>query len=80
MIRFEWDEVKNLSNWKKHGVWFEEAQQAFEDEAGLRFYDLAHSEDEDRFILLGRSTSNRILVVVFCERDSTLVLSRELHQ
>jgi hypothetical protein len=49
MIRFDWDENKNRSNRKKHGVWFEEAQQAFNDPAALRYYDVNHSDDEDRF-------------------------------
>lgn len=70
MIRFEWDEKKNRSNRKKHGVWFEEAQQVFDDVAALRFYDTNHSDHEDRFILLGSSGSSRTLVVVFCEREN----------
>ena len=70
MIRFEWDEKKNRSNQKKHGIWFEEAQQVFDDVAAIRFYDTLHSDDEDRFVLLGMSGSSRTLVVVFCERES----------
>jgi uncharacterized DUF497 family protein len=73
MIRFEWDEVKNKANHKKHGIWFEEAQQVFDDPEGLLFRDVAHSQDEDHFILLGRSAS-RILVVIHCERDDARVL------
>jgi hypothetical protein len=69
MIRFEWDEKKNRANRKKHGIWFEEAQQVFDDVAALRFFDTHHSDDEDRFILLGMSGSSRILVVVFCEKE-----------
>lgn len=74
MVSFEWDERKNRSNRKKHGVWFEEAQQVFDDAAALRFFDPDHSDDEDRFILLGVCGAGRILVVVFCERgsDSTI--------
>ena len=70
MIRFEWDEQKNRSNRKKHGVWFEEAQQVFDDPAALRYFDQEHSDEEDRFLLLGMSGSSRTLVVVFCERES----------
>jgi uncharacterized DUF497 family protein len=69
MILFEWNEKKNRANRKKHGIWFEEAQQVFDDVAALRFYDTHHSNDEDRFILLGMSGSSRILVVVFCEKE-----------
>lgn len=68
MIKFEWDEQKNQTNRKKHGVWFEEAQQVFDDAHAIMFFDEEHSNDEDRFILLGLSASARILVVVYCER------------
>lgn len=70
MIQFEWDERKNEANRKKHGIWFEEAQQVFDDTTALMFYDKKHSSEEDRFILLGLSGSSRVLLVVFCERDS----------
>ncbi|MBS1959961.1 MAG: BrnT family toxin [Bdellovibrionales bacterium] len=73
-MRFEWDEKKNRSNRKKHGVWFEEAQQVFDDASALRFYDPEHSKDEDRFILLGMSGPGRLLVVVYCERDSDSII------
>jgi uncharacterized DUF497 family protein len=39
MIRFEWDEQKNKSNRRKHGIWFEEAQQTFDDPSAIRYYD-----------------------------------------
>ena len=55
MIGFDWDEDKNESNRKKHGVWFEEAQQVFDDPDALMFHDTQHSDDEDRFIMLGLS-------------------------
>ena len=50
---FEWDEKKAASNEKKHGVSFEEARTVFYDENAIQFYDPDHSEEEDRFILLG---------------------------
>jgi uncharacterized protein len=68
MVNFDWDEHKNTSNRKKHGIWFEEAQQVFDDPSALMFYDEDHSKQEDRFILLGLSGSSRVLVVVYCER------------
>lgn len=67
-LEFEWDERKNQSNRKKHGVWFEEAQQVFNDPNAFVFLDRENSKDEDRFLILGFSASNRILVVVYCER------------
>lgn len=74
MLRFEWDENKNRSNRKKHGVWFEEAQQAFDDPRALLFPDQSESRDEERFILLGASAAGRLLVVVHCEREEGSVL------
>jgi len=74
VIRFEWDESKNKANRRKHGVWFEEAQQAFDDPKALLFADPSHSRNEDRFILLEISGSARLLVVVHCEREAGTVL------
>ena len=54
-LRFEWDVRKNLANRSKHGVSFEEAETAFADENALLMADPNHSEDEDRFVLLGFS-------------------------
>jgi len=62
-IRFEWDENKNSVNKRKHGVSFTEGQTAFADENGLLIDDPDHSEDEERFILLGLSSKLRLLVV-----------------
>ena len=52
-MQFEWDENKNLINKKKHGVSFEEASTVFLDENALMIADPDHSDEEDRFILLG---------------------------
>jgi uncharacterized protein len=67
-LRFEWDERKNTSNRRKHRVSFEEAQTAFSDEHGLVIDDPEHSADEERFVLLGMSSSLRVLVVCHCYR------------
>jgi hypothetical protein len=61
---------KDKSNRTKHGVWFEEALSVFEDPHGRLFFDPEHSEEEDRFILLGVSMAGRTLVVVHCYRKS----------
>jgi len=66
MIRFEWDETKNRANRKKHGIWFEEATSAFQDPHALLFSDPEHSEKEERVVLLGVTTSSRLIVVVHC--------------
>lgn len=68
-MRFEWDAEKNRANFRKHGVRFEEAQTVFFDEEALVFDDPDHSDDEDRFLLLGFSALARVLVAVHCLRD-----------
>ena len=70
MLRFEWDERKNKRNRTKHGIWFEEAQSVFSDPHARLFYDPEHSEGEERFVLLGVSSAERMLVVVHCYRES----------
>ena len=67
-LRFEWDPEKDKQNQRKHGVAFEEAESVFADEYGLFMSDPEHSEDEDRFILLGLSSALRTLVVCHCYR------------
>lgn len=74
MLGFEWDEEKNRANRRKHGVWFEEAVQIFDDPAAILFYDEKHSAAEDRFILLGMSGSARVLVVAHCEQTGSEVV------
>lgn len=73
-LRFVWDHAKSLANQRKHGVTFEEARTAFYDERATVFYDPDHSEDEDRFILLGMSLQARVLVVCHCYREADLVV------
>jgi len=74
LLKFEWDERKNRRNKAKHGVSFEEAQTVFFDENALRFFDPDHSEDEDRFLMLGLSCQLRVLVVCHCFRVSDEVI------
>ncbi|MBI0068863.1 MULTISPECIES: BrnT family toxin [unclassified Snodgrassella] len=71
---FEWSQEKAASNIKKHGVSFDEAVTVFWDENALIINDPDHSEDEDRFILLGMSENLRVLVVIHCERGNTIRL------
>ncbi len=73
-MQFLWDEKKNRANRRKHGVSFEEAQTAFFDERAKVFFDPDHSEDEDRFILLGVSFRLRVLVVCHCYRENDKVI------
>lgn len=72
MIKFDWDPDKNKTNKQKHKIWFEEAIQVFDDPNALMYFDKEHSDYEDRFILLGSSISN-VLVVIYCERKKSTV-------
>ena len=73
-IRFEWDQRKSAANRRKHGVSFEEAATVFSDENALLLSDLGHSDEEDRFVLLGLSASLRTLVVCHCYRKHEKVI------
>ena len=73
-LRFEWDERKGELNARKHGISFSEARSAFEDERGVLIADPDHSDDEDRFILLGMSSRARVLVVVHCYRSEDEII------
>ena len=66
---FEWDERKNAANKAKHGVSFEEAVSVFDDSRALVIPDPDHSDDEERFIILGLSTQLNMLVVCHCYRN-----------
>ena len=66
---FEWDVKKSASNEKKHGVSYEEAKSAFTDQFARLISDPDHSEQEDRFILLGASIHSRLLIVCHCVRS-----------
>ena len=68
-MSFEWDADKDQINTKKHGVSFSEAKTAFYDQNAIQFYDPEHSEDEDRFLLLGTSFQSNTLVVCHCFRE-----------
>jgi len=67
-LEFEWDRRKARGNRVKHGVTFEEAVTVFGDPFGVSIPDPLHSESEDRFLVLGRSHRDRLLVVVYMER------------
>jgi len=73
-LRFTWDPRKASTNASKHGVTFEEAQTVFLDAQALVIADPDHSQDEERFILMGLSAAERVLVVVHCFRESKAVI------
>ena len=69
-LRIEWDPKKAAQNLRKHGVSFEDAQTVFADDRARLIDDPDHSEEEDRFVLLGLSDSLRLLVVIHCYREA----------
>jgi hypothetical protein len=73
-IKFEWDKNKEKVNIQKHGISFTDAKTAFHDEYAMQFYDPDHSEDEDRFILLGTNNQLKTLVVCHCFRQDETVI------
>ena len=73
-IIFEWDDEKNLRNLKKHDVSFDEAQSVFFDDFAIQYWDEEHSNQEDRFLMLGMSSRMRILLIVHCYRKSDSII------
>ena len=67
-MKFEWDVKKVRRNLKKHKISFEEAVTVFGDPLSLTIEDPLHSEDEERFVIVGESNQQRLLVVVHTER------------
>lgn len=73
-LAFRWDPKKETHNREKHGVAFEEAKSVFYDESAKLIHDPEHSDDEDRFILLGFSSALRMLVVCHCYRENESII------
>ncbi|MFM2294517.1 MAG: hypothetical protein RLZZ350_930 [Verrucomicrobiota bacterium] len=79
MLTFEWDANKARANLAKHAISFPEATTVFGDAASLTVPDPAHSQNESRYIILGRSHRERLLVVVHTERgDNIRIISARL--
>ena len=74
MIVFDWDENKNQKNQVKHGISFEEAKTVFWDDNAIMFDDVAHSKEEDRFLLLGMSDDSNVCIVCHCYRESDSII------
>ncbi|MEA2476565.1 MAG: uncharacterized protein QOC87_764 [Actinomycetota bacterium] len=71
-MEIEWDSNKANSNFEKHGIPFDEAATAFGDPLSLTIADLDHSDDEERFVLLGQSFAGRLMVVVHTYRGERI--------
>jgi uncharacterized DUF497 family protein len=79
-IDFEWDPNKASRNLRKHGVAFEEAATVFRDDLGVTVPDPDHSTEEERFITIGVSNQNRLLIVAHADRGDCMriISAREL--
>ena len=71
---FDWDLKKNLSNIEKHGVPFKEAATVFRDTAAVVIDDTEHSQNEERFRIIGHSGNLRLLMVCHCYRDDDSII------
>ena len=73
-MQFDWDERKNFFNKRKHGISFEEAATVFFDEEAILFDDPKHSEEEERFLLIGMAVSSKLCIVCHCYRDDEKII------
>lgn len=71
---FEWDEAKNQINIAKHGVSFEQAITSFDDDYAVFYLDTTHSDNEERYIVIGFSTYANLLTVCHCYRGNGNVI------
>lgn len=67
---FEWDGKKAAANLVKHGVSFDEAATTFSDPVALNGPDIRHSAEEARFLRIGRSVLDRVLIVAYTQRKA----------
>ena len=75
-MKYEWDETKNFINKLKHKISFEEAIGVFEDTMAVTIYDEEHSENEERFIIIGFDLKSRTLAVCHCYRGENKEITR----
>uniref|UniRef100_A0A831XFA6 BrnT family toxin n=1 Tax=Geobacter metallireducens TaxID=28232 RepID=A0A831XFA6_GEOME len=71
-MQFEWDSKKAAANLKKHGVSFPEAATVFGDPLSLTFPDPDHSNEENRFVIMGLTSTGRLLVVAHTDSNDTV--------
>jgi uncharacterized DUF497 family protein len=74
MLQFVWDRAKAATNLQKHGVDFTEAATAFGDPLSITIPDPAHSESEERWLLVGQTTAGKLVVVAHTERGDEIRL------
>jgi uncharacterized protein len=75
LIQFEWDKNKAAENFLKHGVSFNEAETVFDDPLYVDFYNPDHSDDEERYLSIGKSNRGRLLIILYTERGDSIRIS-----
>lgn len=73
-IKFTWDENKNRINKEKHKLSFEEAKTVFDDVEAIVFDDPDHSEEEERFLILGFTEKAKLCIVSHCYRENDEII------
>jgi len=73
-LNFVWNTNKANINFKKHKITFEEAETVFFDVNAIEFFDPDHSQEEDRFLLLGMSRKLKVIIISYCYRDKEAVI------
>jgi uncharacterized protein len=71
-LKFEWNPEKAKTNFQKHGVTFEETCTVWFDEFAAFLQDPVHSNTEERFLMIGYSAKNNLLIVSFTERNEKI--------
>lgn len=81
-LEFDWDEHNIEKNWEKHNVNFKECEEIFFNEPLKTFYDVKHSQEEVRFIALGKTDENRKLFIAFTIRSRKIrvISARDMSQ
>lgn len=75
-MKFEWDKNKADKNIGKHRISFDEAKTIFDDPLYVDFYDVDHSAEEERYLIVGKSNRGKLLIVSYAERqDSVRIIS-----
>lgn len=71
-LHFDWDPAKASQNERKHQVSFQEAASVFADSWSATIVDPDHSQDEERYLIIGYSNQRRLLIVSYTERGTTI--------
>jgi uncharacterized protein len=71
-MKYAWDDNKAVKNLAKHGISFTEAKTIFDDPLYVDFYDLDHSDEEERYLIVGESNRGRLLIVSYTQRRESI--------